>query len=177
MNSNLLKELAYLEAIGKAAANSGNIAKKKQIAGLSQNIIEKLRRKRGRDNNNSYYRNENIYRNSSGRVRSIPEPTPYYNQSLRRFMYKPSVGFYIILGLNRDGKAIKKRVPGHFYYRYDEKLARIVPYHRRGRIRPVPYRKSYREREEERRRERERAARRRNNNNNNNNRNSKRARY
>jgi hypothetical protein len=167
-----LKQLMMLEAIGKAAANDP--ASKKKLSALKENIlnnIEREARKRKRTtNNNTYYRNENIYRNSSGRVRSIPEPTPYYNQSLRRFLYKPSIGFYIILGLNRDGKAIKKRVPGQFYYRYDEKLARIVPFHRRGRIGPVPYRKSFKEREEERRRERERARHR----NNNNNRNAKR---
>jgi len=164
-----LKQFLMLEAIGKAAATDP--ASKKKLNALKENIlnnIERETRKRKRlTNNNTYYRNENIYRNSSGRVRSIPEPTPYYNQHLRRFLYKPSIGFYIILGLNRDGKAIKKRVPGHFYYRYDEKLARIIPFRRKP-MRPVPHRKTYKEREEERRRER---ARRDSNNNRNRNRN------
>ena len=158
-NANLLKQLVLLEAIGKAA---GNGDKKTKITGIKENILNKLSRKRKRNEEEPYYRNQNIYRNSSGRIRSIPEPTPFYNQHLRRFLYRPSVGFYIILGLDRDGKAIKKRVPGHFYFRYDEKLARIVPFHRRG-MRPVPHRKT----EEERRRERERERRSRNNNNNN----------
>jgi hypothetical protein len=161
--ANLLKQLVLLEAVGKAAGNGG---KKTKISGLTENILNKLSRKRKR-NDEPYYRNENIYRNSSGRVRSIPEPTPFYNQSLRRFLYRPSVGFYIILGLDRNGKAIKKRVPGHFYYRYDEKLARIVPFRRKA-MRPVPYRKTEKEREEERRRER---TRRNSNNNRNRNRN------
>ena len=136
---------------------------KNKVSALKSTILNQLegKKKRKYANENSYYRNENVYRNSSGRVRSIPEPTPYYNQSLRRFLYRPSIGFYVILGLDRNGKAIKKRVPGHFYYRYDEKLARIVPFRRKAGMSPVPRRKS----EEERRRER------RNNNNRNSNRN------
>ena len=160
-NENLLKQLVLLEAVGKAAGN--NKSSKNKVSALKSTILNQLERKKKRKyaNENSYYRNENVYRNSSGRVRSIPEPTPYYNQSLRRFLYRPSIGFYVILGLDRNGKAIKKRVPGHFYYRYDEKLARIVPFRRKAGMRPVPRRKS----EEERRRER------RNNNNRNSNRN------
>ena len=160
-NENLLKQLVLLEAVGKAAGN--NKSSKNKVSALKSTILNQLERKKKRKyaNENSYYRNENVYRNSSGRVRSIPEPTPYYNQSLRRFLYRPSIGFYVILGLDRNGKAIKKRVPGHFYYRYDEKLARIVPFRRKAGMRPVPRRKS----EEERRRER------RNNNNRNRNRN------
>lgn len=164
-NAELIKQMVFLQAMGKIAGNSNtgkNIAK----------LIGNLKKKRNEEP--SHYGNVNIYRNSSGRVRSIPEPTPFYNQHLRRFLYRPSVGFYIILGLDRNGKAIKKRVPGHFYYRYDEKLARIIPFRRRS-MRPVPHRKTEKEREEERRRERERERRSRNNNNNNN-RNAKRRR-
>lgn len=90
-----------------------------------------------KDNNNENTNNyNNRYVNSSGKYRKIPEPTNFYNQYLRRFFYKPSVGFYIILGLDKNGHTVKRRVPGHFFYRYDKKLGRIVPFSRSLR-RPV----------------------------------------
>ena len=110
----MISQLLIATALGKLADN--------------KNKSSRANPRRTNNNNNS---NVNRYTNSSGRIRKIPETTPYYNRSLRRFMYKPSIGFYIILGMDRNGHVVKRRVPGHFYYRYDEKLARIVPFTRR----------------------------------------------
>jgi len=106
------------------AAALGKLGNRKNSPSLA-NLIGARRR------NNNTTNNVNRYINSSGKSRKIPETTPFYNRSLRRFLYQPSIGFYIILGQDRNGHLIKRRVPGHFYYRYDEKLARIVPFTRR----------------------------------------------
>ena len=62
---------------------------------------------------------------------SLPAETNFYNQALRRFFFNPNTGFFVILGLNKNGNPITRRVPGHFFYRYDKKLGRIVPFKRR----------------------------------------------
>ena len=62
---------------------------------------------------------------------SLPAETNFYNQALRRFFFNTNAGFYVIVGLNRNGTPIKRRVSGNFFYRYDKKLGRIVPFKRR----------------------------------------------
>lgn len=69
------------------------------------------------------------------RRRKIPAETNYYNALLRRFMYSNNGGFYVIIGLNRNGQPIRRRVSGHFVYEYNKKLGRIVPYRPGGRDR------------------------------------------
>jgi hypothetical protein len=130
----LLAELAQIQVM-KAKLNKNNPEQKKTINNLAEQekrIRAKMtRRKRvNNNNNNNNNNNENRYRTRTGKYRSIPEPTNFYNQSLRKFFYKPSLGFYIILGLTKSGEVIKKRVPGHFYYKYDRKLGRIIPFRR-----------------------------------------------
>jgi len=137
-SKDLLQQLILLSSIGKASGGENNKKLSELKSKLANQIGKKISKTNNRNYENRYYRNQNTYLNSSGRSRRVPEPTPFYNQALRRFLYRPSVGFYIIIGLDRNGKAIKKRVPGHFYYRYDEKLARIVPFRRRIGTRPVP---------------------------------------
>ena len=62
---------------------------------------------------------------------SLPAETNFYNQALRRFFFNTNAGFYVIVGLNRNGTPIRRRVSGNFFYRYDKKLGRIVPFKRR----------------------------------------------
>lgn len=94
--------------------------------------LQKIRNSKRTSSGNNSNSNTNInrYLNYAGRSRKIPETTPFFNKTLRRFMYQPSIGFYVIVGLDRNGHLIKRRVPGHFYYRLDEKLQRIVPFKR-----------------------------------------------
>jgi len=144
MASNAMKLFANIAQIQvlKAKLDKNKPNQKRLINNLEdqeRKIRAKVSRtnKRYSNNNNNNNNNmENKYRTKTGKYRSIPEPTNFYNQSLRRFFYKPSIGFYIVLGLNREGKMIKKRVPGHFYYKYDRKLGRIVPFSRRP-LRPI----------------------------------------
>jgi len=145
MASNAMKlfaDLAQIQVL-RAKLNKNNPGQKKLLNNLDveeKKIRAKVYRTKKRYNNNNNNNNnnnmENKYRTRTGKYRGIPEPTNFYNQSLRKFFYKPSIGFYIILGLNREGKVIKKRVPGQFYYKYDRKLGRIVPFSRRP-LRPL----------------------------------------
>jgi len=131
---NALRKLQQEEAL-KRLQQASAFAEMAKVITANRNKTKKVSNNKNKSNN--VYFKENYYQNSSGRYRSIPETTPYFNRSLRRFLYKPSIGFYIILGLDRDGKVIKRRVPGHFYYRLDPKLQRIIPYSRRL-ARPPP---------------------------------------
>jgi hypothetical protein len=70
--------------------------------------------------------------NLLSRRRKVPAETPFYNQALRRFFYSDNGGFYIIIGLNKNGSPIKRRVPGRFVYVYNKKLGRIVPFRTGG---------------------------------------------
>lgn len=139
MSSNALRLFAQIANIQvlKAKLNKSNPSQKRTLNNLEAEErrirarVSRTKKKYNNNNNNNNNNIENRYRTRTGKYRSIPEPTNFYNQGLRKFFYKPSIGFYIILGLNREGKVIKKRVPGHFYYKYDRKLGRIVPFGRR----------------------------------------------
>ena len=111
---------------------------------IKRNTLSNSGRRESRSTSNNNNTMINKYVNSSGRIRKIPETTDFYNRYLRRFMYKPSIGFYIILGLDRKGNVIKRRVPGHFYYRLDQKLQRIVPFKRSlsRSVKPPPEKKT-----------------------------------
>jgi uncharacterized FlaG/YvyC family protein len=47
----------------------------------------------------------------------VPSSTPYFNKTLRRFFYDDKKGFYIVLGVNKNGKKIIRQMPGLFYYK------------------------------------------------------------
>jgi hypothetical protein len=91
-------------------------------------LLKEIARYEKKNNNN----NNNGWGALLGRKKraSLPAETNFYNQALRRFFFSPNTGFFVILGLNRNGTPIKRRVPGNFFYRYDKKLGRIVPFRR-----------------------------------------------
>lgn len=87
------------------------------------NLLKHLRKSNNTNNNLSKYitklkqqqQIEEFFK-LSGR-KPVPSQTPYFNKTFRRFYYDDKLGFYIILGKNKNGKPIKRSMPGLFYYK------------------------------------------------------------
>lgn len=104
-------------------SNSNLEAKLKKLRLMKE--ISRLERKNTNNTNNGW---GSLF--GSRKRTTIPAETNFYNKSLRRFFYGNG-GFYLIVGLKPNGTQIRKHVPGLFYYKYDKKLGRIVPFMRR----------------------------------------------
>lgn len=96
---------------------------KKEVGESSNNMSNLLKKLKQQEQLREYLR-------ISGR-QPIQSKTPFFNKTLRRFFYDPNKGFYIVLGMGKNGKPIIRQMPGLFYYKNIG--WKIVPIHRRRR--------------------------------------------
>lgn len=100
-----------------------NFSQLKKLLEVQEMLARRVRRGGGRSSIGNLYNNNNNLYNSSRRNRK----TQFFTKGLFRVMQGRG-GFYIIIGKDRTGNPIKKRIDAPFAF--INKGYRIVPYRR-----------------------------------------------